>query len=127
MKAAQVGAGEYDARMHRAEHLASKHPFGSEVLRFYSRVAEFQKNLYTEITRDIASQLTSRPPGSLRSPMPSGDADLLFSRLRSFLSLIMRDGPSTLAAPALNISQPAAGPNLAFSHALWDFGGINNH
>jgi len=127
MKAAQVGAGEYDARIRRAEHLASKHPFAAEVLRFYSRVAEFQKNLYTEITRDIASQLTSRPPGSLRSPMPSGDADLLFSRLRSFLSLIMRDGPSTLAAAARDISQQDAVSHLALLDAYWSLGGINDH
>ena len=71
MKAAQVGAGEYNARIRRAEYLASKHPFAAEVLRFYSRVAEFQKTFYAELKKDIASELTSRPLGSLRTPMPA--------------------------------------------------------
>src|ERR1700730_12223318 len=98
MKAAQVGAGEYSARIRRAEHLASQHPFAAEVLRFYSRVAEFQKNFYAELKKAVATQLTSRLPGSLRTPMPSGDGDLFLSRLKSFLSLIAQAGPPTLAA-----------------------------
>src|SRR5260221_1195177 len=59
--------------------------------------------------------------------MPSGDADLLFSRLRSFLSLIMRDGPSTLAAAARDISQQDAVSHLALLDAYWSLGAINNH
>src|SRR5258706_3455239 len=59
--------------------------------------------------------------------MPSGDADLLFSRLRSFLSLIMRDGPSTLAAAARDISQQDAVSHLALLDAYWSLGGINDH
>ena len=54
MKAAQVGATSYDARIRRAESLASQHPFAAEVLRFYSRVAEFQKNFYADVKKDIA-------------------------------------------------------------------------
>src|ERR1700726_3701030 len=100
MKAAQVGASEYDARIRRAEDLASKHPFAAEVLRFYSRVAEFQNTFYADLIKGIASQLASRSPGSLRTPMPSVAADLLLSRLRSFLPLVVQAGPPTLAAAA---------------------------
>src|SRR5205085_528102 len=39
MKAAQAAAAEYNARIRRAEYLASAHPFAAEVLRFYSRLA----------------------------------------------------------------------------------------
>jgi FdhE protein len=126
MKAAQVGAGEYDARIRRAEHLASKHSFAAEVLRFYSRVAEFQKNFYAELKKDIASQLTSRPPGSLRAPMPSGDANLLLSRLKSFLSLIAQTGPPTLAAAARDISQQDAVSHRILLGAYWDLGGMDD-
>jgi FdhE protein len=126
MKAAQVGAGEYDARIRRAEYLASKHPFAAEVLRFYSRVAEFQKTFYAELKKDTASQLTSRPPGSLRTPMPSGDADLLLSRLKSFLSLIVQAGPPTLAAAARDISKQDAVSHRFLLSAYWDLGGMDD-
>src|ERR1700730_5300043 len=126
MKAAQVGAGEYNARIRRAEYLASKHPFAAEVLRFYSRVAEFQKTFYAELKKDIASELTSRPLGSLRTPMPSVHADLLLSRLKSFLSLIVQAGTPTLSAAARDISKPVAAYFILLSSAYWDFGGIDD-
>ena len=126
MKAAQVGAGEYDARIRRAEYLASKHPFAAEVLRFYSRVAEFQKTFYAELKKDIASELTSRPLGSLRTPMPSVHADLLLSRLKSFLSLIVQAGPPTLAAAARDISKQDAVSHRFLLSAYWDLGGMDD-
>ena len=126
MKAAQLGATQYDARIRRAESLASQHPFAAEVLRFYSRVAEFQKNFYADVKKDIASQLTSRPPGFLRAPMPSIDADLLFSRLNSFLSLLTQAAPPTLAAAARDIAQQDAASHLFLLRAYWDFGGIDD-
>jgi formate dehydrogenase accessory protein FdhE len=126
MKAAQVGAGEYDARIRRAQYLASQHPFAAEVLRFYSKVSEFQRSFYAEIKKDIASQRTSWPPGSLRAPMPSGNADLLSSRLKSFLSLIAQAGPPPLAAAAREISKLDAVSKLSLLDAYWDLGGTND-
>jgi FdhE protein len=126
MKAAQVGASEYDARIRRAEDLASKHPFAAEVLRFYSRVAEFQKTFYAELKKRIVSQLTSRPPGSLRTPIHSVDADLLRSRLKSFLSLIVQAGPPTLAAAARDISKLDALSHRLLLSAYWDLGGTDD-
>jgi len=128
MKAAQVGVAEFDARIRRAEYLASQHPFAAEVLRFYSRVAKFQKEFYADIKikKDTAAQLTSRPPGSLRASMPSGDADLLFSRLKSFLSLLAQAAPPTLAVAARDISKQDAVSNLALLKAYWDLGGMND-
>ena len=126
MKPAQVAAGEYDARIRRAEYLASKYTFAAEILHFYARIVEFQKTLYAEIKRDIAPQLTSRPPGSLRAPIPSGDADLLFSRLQSFLSLIKQAAPPPLAAAAQQISEFDAPSKLSLLDAYWDVGGTND-
>ena len=39
MKAAQTGGPDYDARIHRAGHLAAAHHFAAEVLTFYERLA----------------------------------------------------------------------------------------
>lgn len=126
MKAAQVGAAEYDARIRRAEYLASEHPFAAEVLRFYSRVAEFQKSFYAELRKDVAKQLASRPPGSLRTPMPPVDANLLLSRLKSFLSLIAQTGPPTLAGAARDISRQDAVSHRFLLGAYWDLGGMDD-
>jgi formate dehydrogenase accessory protein FdhE len=126
MKAAQVGASEYDARIRRAEDLASKHPFAAEVLRFYSRVAEFQKTFYAELKKDITSHLASRPPGSLRTPMPSLDADLLRSHVKTFLSLVAQAGPPTLAAAARDISKLDALSHRFLLSAHWDLGGTDD-
>src|SRR5258708_10679113 len=60
MKAAQAATAEYDARIRRAEYLASAHPFAAEVLRFYSRLAEFQKIFSAEIKGDVGTGLSSR-------------------------------------------------------------------
>ena len=37
---------KWDQRIRRADELAAEHPFAAEVLRFYSHVARFQKDLY---------------------------------------------------------------------------------
>jgi formate dehydrogenase accessory protein FdhE len=127
MKAAQVGAGEYDARIRRAEYLASKHPFAAEVLRFYSRVAEFQKSFYAQLKKDVGPQLASlRGTGSLRARRLAGDADLLLSRLKSFLSLVGQAGPSTLAAAARDISRQDAVSHRFLLGAYWDLGGMDD-
>jgi FdhE protein len=126
MKAAQVGASEYDARIRRAQDLASKHAFAAEVLRFYSRVAEFQKAFYAQLKQDLASQLTGRPPGSLRTPIPSLHADLLRSRVKSFLSLVAQAGPPTLAAAARDISNLDSLSHRFLLSAHWDLGGIDD-
>jgi formate dehydrogenase accessory protein FdhE len=127
MKAAQVGAGEYDARIRRAEHLASKHSFAAEVLRFYSRVAEFQKVFQFDLKKDLGGQLSGRMPGSLRLNLPGLDnAGLLFSRMDSFLSLIERASPAPLAAAARQISMLDQRSTIELLEAYWEVGGVND-
>jgi formate dehydrogenase accessory protein FdhE len=126
MKAAQVGAGEYDARIRRAEYLASKHPFAAEVLRFYSRVAEFQKNFYADLKKDVGVQLARSASNVFRARMPSGDAGMLFARFNSFLSLIERAGPTALVAAARGISGLDAVSKRALLEAYWEVGGTND-
>lgn len=127
MKAAQLGRTEYDARILRAEYLASQRPFAAEVLRFYWRIAEFQKSFYAECKKDIARQFTSRPAGSFRAPMPSDDTDRLLPRLKSFLSLVAQAGPPPLAAAAREISELDAVSKLSLLDAYWNLGGTNDH
>ena len=40
---------KWDARIRRANHLAAEFPFASEALKFYERLTQYQKSLYSEI------------------------------------------------------------------------------
>ncbi len=48
--------GKWDVRIRRASELAAAHPFAAEGLRFYERLARFQKSLYSEIEPAAADQ-----------------------------------------------------------------------
>jgi formate dehydrogenase accessory protein FdhE len=126
MTATQTGGSEYDARIRRAEYLASQHSFAAEVLRFYSRIAEFQKNLCAEFKKDFGAQLSGRMPGSLRIDLPSVAPERLASHFASLLRLIEQAGPSALAAAARDISGLDAVSKLSLLESYWDVGGTND-
>jgi FdhE protein len=126
MTATQTGGSEYDARIRRAEHLASQHPFAAEVLRFYSRIAEFQKNLYAEFKKDFGAQLSGRMPGSLRIDLPSVAPERLLSHFTSLLRVIEQAGPPALAAAAREISGLDAVSKLSLLESYWEVGGTND-
>ncbi len=58
---------KWDQRIRRADELAGEHPFAAEVLRFYSDVAGFQKDLYSGMSGAGAelSQLVPKFPAFL--------------------------------------------------------------
>ncbi len=130
MKAAQVGASEYDARICRADYLASKHSFAAEVLRFYSQVAEFQKKLYTEINKEAKKDLGRKSPHGVPIPFrpgfPATDAIKLLPDLTSFLNLIEQAAPPALAAAARAVSNLDATSQRSLLQAYWELGGVND-
>jgi formate dehydrogenase accessory protein FdhE len=125
MKAAQAAAAEYDARIRRADYLSSKHPFAAEVLRFYSRVVEFQKTFYAEIKSDVGAELSSRRFGSGRSSSFPFDSINVLPRLTTFLALLGESAPPALAAAARQISRLDAGSQRSLLAAYWELGGSN--
>jgi hypothetical protein len=56
---------KWDQRIRRAAELATKHSFAAEALRFYERIAGFQKSLYASL------EAVSGPPekASLRNEL----------------------------------------------------------
>ncbi len=123
MKAAQAAGAEYDARIRRAEYLASAHPFAAEVLRFYSRLAEFQKIFYAEIKSDVGTGLSSRKLGSDRVSSLPFDYINVLPRLTTFLALLAESAPSALAAAARQISRLDAASQRSLLSAYWELGG----
>jgi len=114
----------WQQRIRRAEHLAAKHPFADEILRFYVEVARFQEGLYQRLERasgDAAKNSASEPSGAgvppavlqekqLVSRRLSGprDADATDSELIAsfpqFLSLVEENAPESLAQVARELS-----------------------
>jgi FdhE protein len=130
MKPVQVGAPEYEARIRRADHLASKYPFAAEVLRFYSRVAEFQKNLYAELTHQVKKGLGNGSSDGVPSPFRPGltaaEAIKPLPHLKSFLSLIEGTAPPALSAAARTLSNLDATSQRSLLQAYWELGGVND-
>jgi FdhE protein len=78
-----MNLAKWDQRTQRADELAAAHPFAAEVLRFYQRVAAFQKGLYWYLQESSAS-----------------DFDALLPKLPEFLSEIEISGPEPIARSA---------------------------
>jgi FdhE protein len=136
MKPAQVGSGVYESRIRRAEYLASQHAFAAEVLRFYSRIAEFQKTLFSDaknMPRHASQSLagateneTASTPTLLRECFPPFDLNVALPRLAAFLSLIGQAGPAPLATASSAISHLDAASHRRLLAAYWEVGGIND-
>jgi FdhE protein len=89
-----MNSGKWDARIRRATELAASHPFAAEGLRFYERLARFQKSLYFEIVGACGPSNVPRAPGALRQEF---DLFLLLPRFAPFLSLIGQIAPPPLS------------------------------
>jgi FdhE protein len=76
---------KWDQRIRRADELAVEHPFAAEVLRFYSHVARFQKDLYSELAG------------------VGTDLSLLLPQFPDFLTHIAAAAPEPLAQCALDL------------------------
>jgi len=98
--------GKWDVRIRRACELAAVHPFAAEGLRFYERLARFQKSLYSEIEAACGRTKVPRAPGALRREF---DPFLLLPRFSPFLSLIAEIAPSPLTQSARNVGEQSGG------------------
>ena len=63
MTLAKIAGPDYDARIRRAQHLRSVHPFAAEVMTFYQELAQFQKRLYARLAHPAGQHPT---PNSAR-------------------------------------------------------------
>jgi formate dehydrogenase accessory protein FdhE len=110
-----MSGGKWDARIRRASDLISSYPFAAEGLRFYARLATFQKSLFEEIQKALAgsSKISSDRP--LRDEL---DLFLLLPRFPRFLSVIEQIAPVPLAQSAASLAQK--GP-AGWQHAIEDF------
>ena len=92
---------KWDQRIKRARELAATHSFAAEALRFYERIASFQKSLYGGLVAGKGMERTPRPPGSLRDDL---ELLILLPWFGPFLSFVQDIAPSPLAQSAAELS-----------------------
>jgi len=108
-------SAQWDRRIRRAAELTSTYPFAAEGLRFYARVATFQKNLYAEIQKALADSPKISSGRPLRDEL---DIFLLLPNFPAFLSMIEEIAPGPLAHAAAGLAQK--GP-AGWQQAIEDF------
>jgi formate dehydrogenase accessory protein FdhE len=106
---------QWDRRIRRATELTSTYPFGAEGLRFYARVATFQKSLYAEIQKALKDSPKISADRPLRDEL---DFFLLLPHFSPYLSLIQQIAPAPFGQAAAGLAQK--GP-AAWQHAIEDF------
>jgi FdhE protein len=84
---------KWDQKIRRAAELATKHSFAVEALRFYERLAGFQKSLYAHLEG-------GNDTGALRGDL---ELPLLLPHLPPFLALIESIAPPLLAQSAAEL------------------------
>ena len=108
---------EWDRHIHRANELASAYPFASEGLRFYERLARFQKSLYAEIKSECGNDKRKRRAGTLRDEF---DAFILLPRFAGFVSTLEEIAPSPLARAAHELRSRGSGRWQGILQQFWE-------
>ncbi len=106
---------KWDRRIRRANELASTYPFAAEGLRYYARLATFQKSVYGEIQKALANSPRISADRPLRDEL---DFFLLLPKFPGFLSVIQKIAPTPLAQAAAALLQKGS---AAWQRAIEDF------
>ena len=120
MNTTQTGGSEYGARIRRAERLSAAHPFASEFLDFYRRVASFQAELRASFAASNGANSSHNFADGSRAPL---NLTVLLPHYRGFLSVIERHAPPALREAAREISLLAADSWIASWNTYWEHAG----
>jgi Protein involved in formate dehydrogenase formation len=110
-----MNSGSWDVRIYRATELISVYPFAAEGLRFYTRIATFQKDFYGEIRKALADSPKVSSDRPLRHEL---DLFLLLPHFPGFLATIQQAAPMALARGAAGLAQKGT---AGWQHVIEDF------
>jgi|SRR5579864_2179907 len=113
---------KWDQRIERARELAAAQPAASEGLRFYERIAGFQRSLYAKVVAQLGEDQEARPPGTLREEL---DLFVLLPSFPLFLSLVETAAPAPLGRSAAGLGVHGAARWQEVLHELWRAGGAD--
>ncbi|HKW57904.1 MAG TPA: formate dehydrogenase accessory protein FdhE [Candidatus Acidoferrum sp.] len=111
---------KYDARIRRAAQLISGKSSAAEILCFYKRIAEFQKDLRARIGIAREKARPEREPPPIRDDL---DLALLLPHFGGFLEVVKRHAPGALASAAREIADWASDPWVEMLSSYWELGG----
>ncbi len=111
---------EYDKRIKRAEHLAAEYPFAAKPLKFYERIARFQKELFSTLVKERTEETISRTNGDLRTEL---NLMVLLPKYPNFLALVEANAPHPLSAAAKELSRDGSASWIALLSEYWADGG----
>lgn len=114
---------KYDARILRAEKFISEKSSATEILAFYKRIAEFQKDLLAHIAKANAQRATARTYRSVREDL---DLATLLPHFGGFLSLVEQHAPGPLASAARETADWASEGWIEMLSSYWEVGGRSN-
>jgi formate dehydrogenase maturation protein FdhE len=124
MTLAKFGGPDYDARIHRAQHLGAIHPFTSEIMTFYKHLAQYQKRLYAHLAQAGAQHPVPASAAHFRSHL---DLALLLQHFPELLSLLQTVGPAPVAESARQLSLQGPAAWIAFLTEYWTAAGSVTH
>ena len=120
MTTTQTGGSEHGARIRRAERLSATHPFASEFLDFYKRVASFQAELRASFAASSDAKSGQKFADGSRAPL---NLTVLLPHYPGFLSVIERHAPPALREAARQMSLLASDSWIASWNAYWEHAG----
>jgi len=121
MTIAQAVGSEYDARIKRAEKLIADKSSASELLFFYKRIANFQKDLLSQIVKASLRQTETRRFGSVRDGL---DLTLVLPHFRTFLAVVEQNAPNALAGAARELAAAGSDSWIVLLTGYWKNGGL---
>jgi FdhE protein len=101
--------GKWEARLKRADELATAHPFAAEGLRFYQQLTGFQQSLYTGFAAEVGADAHLPPPGAPGALRQLLEVALLLPRFPAFLSRLQAIAPAPLAREAAGLTDAGSG------------------
>ncbi len=115
---------DYDARISRAKHLATEHPFAADVLNFYQQLVGFQKTIHSEMRKAGGNSRRASSGDPLRSEL---DCALVMKHFPRFLSFLENAGPKPIGEAAHQLSLQEAGAWTAALTHFWRVAGRRRH
>jgi FdhE protein len=101
-----MNGGKWEARIRRAQELAAVHAFAAEGLRFYERIAGFQKTLYAGVAASLGAARQDRQARPAGAQLQEQDLELvvLLPWFASFLPFVEEVAPAPLAQSAAELA-----------------------
>lgn len=120
MTPGQTGGAEYDARIQRAELLASRHFAATEFLEFYKHVTSFQRNLRAILAASSDGKSVAGLAAELHGEL---DLTVLLPQFRGYLSVIEQHAPPALEESARQMAMLPSESWIASLEAYWKHAG----